>query len=259
MLTKYRLISMSLEALLPLTFGTLLLGMASAQVNPNQPSATRNALVKERLPGALNRIKQGEFFPADPAIIAEAGAVQALPDLKRQFDVTKDENSKDSIASALVRLGDKDRGPWDYLVQGAADAITSDIPSRQRFDSNGRLLPGPSPDFIAWAKAHNLTSEAADDIVMRNLSKILHLGEAGDKRAIPLLRQALFSKDYMTQTAAAKGLAELQDRASIPLIMEACRQAPADAAMAISRSLLDFNDPNAQAAAKEFRPEKDQH
>ncbi len=38
--------------------------------------------------------------------------------------------------------------------------------------------------------------------------------------------------------------------------MEACKQAPADAAMAISRSLLDFNDPNAQAAAKVFRPGK---
>ncbi len=258
MLTNYALISTSFGILRSLALGALLLRMASAQVNPNQPDSTSSALVKQRVSDALKRIKQGKFFPVDAAIVAEAGAVQAIPDLKRQFEVTNDLNFKDSIASALIRLGDKDHGPWDYLVQGVADVVTSDIPSPQRFDSNGRMLPGPSPEYIAWAKAHNLTQDGADETVMHNLSKVLYLGETGDKRAIPLLRQALFSKDYMIQTAGARGLAELQDKSSIPLIIEACELAPADAAAAIARPLLDFNDPKAQAAAKEFRPEKDQ-
>lgn len=60
----------------------------------------------------------------------------------------------------------------------------------------------------------------------------------------------------MIQAVAASSLADLHDNASIPMIINACRRAPADAASAIARALLDFNDPEAQRAAKEFRPAK---
>jgi hypothetical protein len=57
----------------------------------------------------------------------------------------------------------------------------------------------------------------------------------------------------MVQALAAGGLAKIPDKASIPLIIAACQKAPADVAFAISRaSLVDFNDPEAQKAAKIF-------
>jgi HEAT repeat protein len=89
--------------------------------------------------------------------------------------------------------------------------------------------------------------------MLLNYTSVSYLGKTGDRRAIPLLRQALSSPDFMIQTFAADGLAKLKNKASIPLIIQACRQAPADAAMVIARSLLDFDDPQAQSAAKTFR------
>ncbi len=236
----------------------VLAGSALAQVGQNPPNTAPNAPAKDNVADAeaMARLKHGDFFPADINRIAKAGAVQAIPDLEKQFELTPDPVSKISIASALVRLGDKDPAWWNYLAQGAADAIASDAPSPWRFDSKGKALPDvlPSPELIAWAKVHNLTDVELDTMVSEFLAKVTYLGESGDRRAIPLLRQALSSSNYMIQTFAAQGLAELQDKASIPLIIEACREAPADAAVVIARSLLDFNDPQAQSAARAFRP-----
>ncbi|MDQ2842728.1 MAG: HEAT repeat domain-containing protein [Acidobacteriota bacterium] len=251
----------------------LLTGVASAQVDQNRPGEASNVLpqyssqkkeayeltrVKERLPDALARLKQGEFFPADIHIIAVGGAVQAIPDLKKQFDLSQDQSSKDSIASALVKLGDKDPTWWDYLTKEAADAIVSDAPSAAQFDSKGKFVPGPSPEFIAWAKAHNLKTDSALQAATSEFpAKVLFLGESGDRRAIPLLRQALSSPNVMIQTFAVRELAQFQDKASIPLIIGACQQAPADAAYAIASGLRLFDDPRAQGAAKEYAPLKD--
>ncbi len=246
----------------------LLTGIESAQADQNRPREAPNALLhysgqqkdanrrtvaKDRLPEAISRVKEGNFFPADVHIIAEGGAVQAIPDLKKQFELAHDQISKGSIASALVRLGDKDPAWWDYLSKEAADAIVSDAPSVTQFDSKGKFVPGPSPEFIAWAKAHNLTAELALDAAMRELpARVSFLGESGDPRAIPLLRQALSSPNFLIQASAALELAQLQDKDSIPMIIQACEEAPADAAFAIARSLLDFNTPEAQSAAKRF-------
>lgn len=123
---------------------------------------------KDGIADVMERLQQGNFFPEDIDRIARAGAaIQAISELKKKFELIQDQTSKDSVASALVRLGDKDPAAWDYLVQGAADAIASDAPPPQQFDSYGKMLPEPSPRFIAWAKARNLTTDAALDTAMR--------------------------------------------------------------------------------------------
>ena len=76
----------------------------------------------------------------------------------------------------------------------------------------------------------------------------------GDPRAVPLLRQALSAPSYMMQTEAAYGLAAAQDGASIPLIIGACKRAPAEAASLIATSLAYFNDPEAQSAVDRYVP-----
>jgi thiazole synthase ThiGH ThiG subunit len=63
----------------------------------------------------------------------------------------------------------------------------------------------------------------------------------------------------MIQAFAAEQLAKVHDKASIPLIVDACRRAPAGAAQAIASGLSAWNDPDAQKAAKEFSREKKSH
>ena len=78
-----------------------------------------------------------------------------------------------------------------------------------------------------------------------------------DRRAIPLLNRALLSRDPLIQAEAAEGLALIGDKASIPLILEACRKAPAHVAGLIAASLVYFDDAAAQAAVDQFLPERD--
>ena len=231
---------------LPLT------GLAFAQADQSGPDKVPDAIAKD----AVGRIKQGIILQADVDRLAAAGAVQVIPELKEQFALSQDEVGKGRLASALVKLGDKDVTYWDYLVKEARSAIESDTPSPMQFDSKGAFIKGPSPEFIAWAKARNVTTDSALEAAMYRLpSKVVFLGATGDRRAVPLLRQALSSANYMIQIFAAQELAKLQDKASIPLIIEACRRAPADVASAIAaHSLARFDDSTAQSAAKAFPP-----
>jgi len=66
----------------------------------------------------------------------------------------------------------------------------------------------------------------------------------------------MLSRNYLIQGIAAKGLAKLRENESIPLIIQACEGALADAAQAIAVSLLFFNDPRAQLASERFIADK---
>ena len=166
---------------LPLT------GLAFAQADQGGPDKVPDAIAKD----AVGRIKQGIILQADVDRLAAAGAVQVIPELKEQFALSQDEVGKGRLASALVKLGDKDVTYWDYLVKEARSAIESDTPSPMQFDSKGAFIKGPSPEFIAWAKARNVTTDSALEAAMYRLpSKVVFLGATGDRRAVPLLRQS---------------------------------------------------------------------
>lgn len=139
-------------------------------------------------------------------------------------------------------------------MEEASPAIGSDAPSPNNFDAQGKVIPGLSPEYTAWAKAHKLTIEAADDLYAHRFRSLLLLGATRDSRAIPFLRQALLSPNFLFEALAARDLAELQDKASIPLIIDACQRAPADVARGIAVDLLKFNDPQAQTAAEQYLP-----
>lgn len=238
----------------------LLAVLASGQDNQTKAAGPVAATPRTDVSDALGRLRDGTFFRADIVRIAESGRTEAIPDLKKQFDLTQDGVAKDSIASALVKLGDKDPAWWNYLVREATDAISTDAPSPWSFDAKGKLIPGTSAEFAAWAQAHTLsTSDALENAMINLPAKIVFLGHSGDSRAIPLLRQALLSPNYMIQTSAAMALAELHDKPSISLIIQACQQAPVDSAVVIARALVDFDDPQAQAAARVFRPGANGH
>lgn len=186
--------------------------------------------------------------------IARRGDVQAIPILEDKFTCSKDLLTKEHVASALVRLGDTKDIYWEFLVKDAKVAIESSIPDFMGYDSQGKSVPGASPEFSAWAQSHNLSVSAAAQQVHSYFGAVLMLATTRDPRAIPLLRQALSAPNFMIQTAAAQGLAAVQDKGSIPLIIDACKRAPAESAAAIATTLVYFDDPEAQAAVDKYLP-----
>jgi hypothetical protein len=233
----------------------LLAGVAYGQVQQTQPGKQVYGPDKTRVPEALAKVKSGAFSGVDVDLLARAGAVEAIPDLEKQFLRTQDPLDKAKIAQGLVKLGDKDDTYWNYLVQLATPAVDSDAPDFMGIDAQGKSVPGPSPGFIAWAKSHSLDPNAAGEDSLYILpGKVGLLGLTGDRRAIPLLRQALLSPNHLIEIAAADGLAEIQDKDSIQLIIAACQTAPAEAATAMARSLVYFDDAEAQSAVDTYLP-----
>ena len=237
----------------------LLTVLAYAQAEQSQSNKLAYAADKANVPDAIAKVKSGDFALVHVEMIADARAVEAIPILKEQFVRSQDPFVKAKIASALVRLGAKDEIYWDLLVKQVTPAVESDAPDFMNFDSQAKTGAGPSPEFIAWAKAHNVppngpTGTAAEDSMYWFPGKVMMLGSTADPRAIPLLQRALLSPNHMIEIDAAKGLAEIQDKDSIPLIIEACKRAPAAAAAVIAESLVYFDDTEAQRAVDMYVP-----
>jgi HEAT repeat protein len=237
----------------------LLAGGALGQAVQVQPGKRLYEADEANVADAIAKVKSGDFAGVHVDLIGRAGAVEAIPILKEQFVRVHDPLDKAKIAQVLIKLGDKDDTYWDFLVKLATPALESDAPDFMNFDSQGKSWAGPSPAFIAWAKAHNVPANgpngnAAEDSVYMSPGKVGLLGLTGDPRAIPLLRQALSSPNHMIEIMAASGLAEMQDKDSIPLIIEACRRAPVEASAVIAESLVYFDDAEAQRAVDTYVP-----
>lgn len=165
----------------------LIAGLVPAQTE--QKRLRYPAPTAKELADAMDRLRQGRPFLVDIAQLAQAGVVATIPELGKQFAASQDQITKEAVARALLKLGDKDATYWDCLAREAIVAVDSDEPFPSGFDTNGKAVPGIWPQFAAWAKAHNLTTEAAVDLATHDLpSKVRFLGVTGDRRAIPLLR-----------------------------------------------------------------------
>ena len=224
--------------------------VAHGQAGPGQPDKVANA---------ISQVESGNFTMAAVDQIARAHAVQAIPVLEKQFVVASEEaNLKGKIASALVRLGDNNNVYWNYLVEQATEAIHSDLPLPIAYDSNGTPLRGQMPpELIAWANAHNVSPESAGESALFLLpGKMTFLASTGDPRGVPLLRQALQSPNSLIVAMAAKGLALIQDKPSIPLIIAACKRPYPDESETIAQSLIYFDDADAQSAADLYLPKE---
>lgn len=212
---------------------------------------------RANVPDAIGKVKSGEFFAVHVDLIVRAGAVEAIPILKEQFGRVQDPLLKDKIAAGLVRLGDKDQAYWDFLVKEAKVALDSDAPNFDSYDTNGNAVGGPSQEFLAWLKKRGATVDvapAAEESTYFLPGRVMLLGWSRDPRAVAYLRQGLLSSNYLIEIAAAKGLAEIGDENSIPLIINACQKAPREVAEAIAESLVYFDDNTAQGAVDQYVP-----
>ena len=203
---------------------------------------------------ALAVMKSGEATNYHAEIIAQAGAVEAIPDLEAQFARATDFFNKAKFAEVLVRLGDKKVTYWNYLAQVVQPALDTAEPDPVSYDAQGKIVPGPSHEWIAWAKSHNASAHAAQESVYVRPILLKLVADSGDSRAIPILRRALLSPNELLAGVAAKGLAKFHDAASVPLILAKCRKSPAEGAAFIAESLVYFEDPEAQAAFNKYVP-----
>jgi HEAT repeat protein len=222
-----------------------------AQNGPAVPSQS------EQLATSIARAKSGNVDTSDVEIIAEAGAVQAIPSLEEQFGRTTDVDTKTKIANGLVRLGDKHNTYWNYLLEQATLAVDSDVPDGVFSNLVGQTRDQFSSALQAWAQTHNVSANTAAQSALYDLpGKVLELAQTGDPRGIPFLRRALQSRNYMIAGWAAKGLVQIQDKDSIPLIIAACQRAPTGYASEIAKSLIWFDDPRAQIAVDTYMPKE---
>jgi hypothetical protein len=145
----------------------------------------------------------------------------------------------------------------DFLLQLATPTVESDAPNFAAYDSQGKMLPGPSPAFVAWATVHHLNPESmGEQQVYSAPGAVILLALTADRRSIPLLRRALLSPNYMIEIFGALGLAEIHDDASVSMIIQACQKAPAEAAVAMAESLVYFDGSDAQNAVDQFIPKE---
>ena len=223
----------------------LLTGVLFSQV-PRPASKTADELIA--------KVRTGQFGVMDVNEIANAGAAQAIPVLEAQFDAAEDPLFKKALASALVRLGDRQHGYWDFLAIKANAAIDSDAPYISEFDSEGYTIPRRfSRKFLEWAKAHQVDPNAAAQAQLYVIpGDVLYLAATGDPRGLTILRRGLLNQNYLIQYISARGLALLQDKDSIPLIISACEKAPSELWPLFARPLVFFDDVSAQRAASRF-------
>lgn len=229
----------------------LLATVAYGRVQQSQPEKLAYGADPANIPDAIAKVKSGHFAGIHVDLIARGHAVEAIPILQEQYSHVEDPLLKAKIASALVKLGDKDETYWNFLVKLATDAVESNMPDLMAYDSQGKVVQSPSPEFIAWAEANSIKSEEQLNLLR---GAVGFLALTGDARAVPLLRRALSSSNYLIVNLASEGLAEIGDKESIPLIIEACKRAPADSAAAIAEALVYFDDPRAQEAVDQFIP-----
>jgi len=226
---------------------TLTAGIAGGQtVRPDQAQASA-------LTDAIAQVRSGDGAGVD-SIVKNLGREQAIPILEDLFAHSEYIGIKERIASALYRLGDKDGAYWEFMLAQAKDAARSTAPYPYAYDAQGKMQRSYSPEFIAWAKAWGVTPENAEAATWEDYRSVLLVATAGDRRALPVLRQALKSPNSLIASVAAKGLAQLQDRESVAAIIKACERAPADAAALIASALVYFDDARAQSAADQFLP-----
>jgi HEAT repeat protein len=247
-------LSLELHALLPLIFVTALLPSSARGQTAGSESQARTVA------DAIRRVQENDLGtgPVDALsyvrLIADARAVQALPALEQYYARTSDPEIRAGVASALVRMGDKNDDYWNYLVQLATPAAESDAPyplDEHAGKDNGFI----STEFKIWASNHNLSVEAAMKVVMLDLpSGFSPLAQTGDPRGVPLLRKALMSPNILIAGLAAAGLAQAQDKDSIPMIIDACKRATPMMAPFFADSLLFFDDPEAQRTFTSYFP-----
>lgn len=229
---------------------------ASSQQGPQAISTAKQKQVQAQ--SELQRLKEGSFSMDAVNLFADEGVQEAIPGLEHQFAAGgMSDFDKAHIAEALVKLKDGNDRYWNYLEKTVNDLLDHPYPNPMGIDPKSNQWNGVSSEFSAWAQANHADPEQAfDDAVYIHPSYIALLGFSGDKRALPLLRRALLSPNYLIEARASQALARLQDEESVPKILEAADKAPKPAAEIIAEHLVSLSGTDAEAGVNKFVPKE---
>lgn len=216
------------------------------------PVAMLSQVSPEEIGTAVQHSKSGRVNTRDATVLAGAGAVEAIPAIEKSYKQADNDDDRQILASALVRLRDPDDRYWNALRDQASVALDDDIPDSYFSVSQNRMVLH-SPELQAWANAHNVSFETASyDAWIAYPGRILSLASTGDGRAITLLRKSLTSRNFLIVAFAAKGLALLSDESSIHQIISDAGKAPEQYRSVVAQALVYFDTEQAQRAADQL-------
>jgi HEAT repeat protein len=198
--------------------------------------------------------------PADQGVVFHAvGALRknpnprVIPAFQELFSKLEEKRSRQVLALGLLRIGQKDEAYFDELAKYARAAIASTAPLAIELDKDGNPITDHlNPAFVQWCNDNQLLLEPCKRTVSSYGIDVLLLAQAKDRRAVPLLRQALAVTDPAIVNGAVMGLAWLNDVESIPLIASNLRRSPPKLAALIAAAMVDFNDPRISPVLDRF-------
>ena len=243
-----------------LVTGVLLSAALNAQ---DEKSASRGRRSDEGIRAEFSRKSArelvAEYFggPPYPLFVIhrlmELGDRTVLPSLRVAFERERANSTRQFLAAALVKLGDKDPRYFRYVSEAATKAVKADLPlslsGAALVAENGRAPAA----LITWARVHRIDLQRALWLgTVELVAAVEALGETADRRSSPILLRGLRSRNFFIVNQAALGLAHLSDPKAAKPIIVACKRLSADECPSVARALLYFDTPEAQEAAEQL-------
>ncbi len=167
-----------------------------------------------------------------------------IPAFRELFQKVSDKQHRQHLAVSLMNHGQKDELYFNELARYAREAITTTAPLPFEYDKQGNEIKGQlTPAFKLWCETNGLELKVCLNKVADYPVDVMLLIAVEDPRAKPLLRQGLSATIHTTVEMAVKGLAELNDTESIPLIAANIQRFPPLLAESIAAAMADFDDP----------------
>jgi HEAT repeat protein len=245
-----------------LSLGVVFVLLATAGPNEAQVAGTKSSDhldavdLQRKAESALDRVQQndlGQGIVDATSYIELAAHVEpsrAIPVLEAYFARSHEADLRSEIASVLVSLGDEDPQYWNLILNQAQVALSEDPPDPYS------SAPCSSNAFLEWEKRRNLSHEEACQVVLFAIPRqVRPLADCGDRRVIPVLQQALTSRDPVIQVMAAHGLVLTGDKDAVTLVIERIEHAPEDRVKALADSLIESDDPRAQSVLHQYLPD----
>jgi HEAT repeat protein len=252
-----------------LSLGIVLVLRAAAGPNEAQIAGTKSSDhldavdLQRKAESALDRVQRNDVGQGivDATYYIELAAHveprRAIPVLEAYFARSHEPDLRSEIASVLVSLGDEDPQFWNLILNQAQAALSEDPPDPFEMGQvGGSSAPCSSEAFLNWAKNRNLRpEEACREASLGIAQRVRPLADSGDRRVIPVLKEALTSRNRLIQTMAAHGLVLTGDRDAITLVIEAIEHAPQAQARALADNLIESDDPRAQSVLHQYLPD----
>ena len=207
---------------------------------------------------SLDKLRSGAYSLANLETLARSTNSLPVPLLTAEYDKQSDELTKAKLASTLIRLGKGDEAYWQFLGKSLDNALLDTPPSPFLFDHRGHTIPGTSAAFERWAlDRHMSTQEAGERYFFDVPALVLFIAQTERQRAVPYLMRALSSSNPYVEINASLGLAQMKVNAAIPKIIAACDSAPLELQSTLAESLIYFDDPLADKAARRLIPNEE--